>query len=101
RHRGSKMMIIIAGWLQVDPSERDRYLAECLAVMRLAAAADGCLDFVLSADPADPGRIRVFERWDRDTALERFRGTGPDAAQTARIIDAQVHRYRISAVEPP
>lgn len=55
-------MIIIAGWLQVEPADRDRYLADCVPVMQQAKAATGCLDFVLTADPLEPSRIRVFER---------------------------------------
>jgi quinol monooxygenase YgiN len=92
-------MIIIAGWLRVAPTERARYLADCETVMRMAQAAPGCLDFVLSADPMDPARIRVFERWESDEDLLRFRGSGPDAERANQILDAAVRKYRISAVE--
>jgi quinol monooxygenase YgiN len=93
-------MIIIAGWLRVAPTDRARYLADCETVMRMAQSAPGCLDFILSADPIDPARIRVFERWESDDDLLRFRGTGPDADQTNQILDATVRKYRISTVEP-
>jgi hypothetical protein len=43
----------------------------------------------------------VYERWESDAHLERFRGSGPDAGQTAQIRDAQVRKYRISATEDP
>ena len=46
------------------------------------------------------GRINVYERWESDDDLARFRGSGPDDEQSAQIRDASMARYRISAVEP-
>ncbi|GAA5122756.1 putative quinol monooxygenase [Pseudonocardia adelaidensis] len=93
-------MLIIAGWLRVDPSARTDYLDACAAVVAQARSAPGCLDFALTADLLDPGRIDVYERWESDEQLLAFRGSGPDDTQTERIRDADVRRYRISAVEP-
>ncbi|MEW1700263.1 antibiotic biosynthesis monooxygenase family protein [Streptomyces sp. NPDC093249] len=94
-------MIIIAGELRVDPADRAAYLDGCAEVVRQARAAAGCLDFALSADPVDPDRINVYERWETDEDLVRFRDTGPEPGQTARIRDAEVRKYRISGVENP
>ncbi|WP_407565352.1 putative quinol monooxygenase [Streptomyces sp. 184] len=94
-------MIIIAGMLRVDAAARADYLAGCAQVVTQAREAAGCLDFALSADPVEADRINVYERWETDEDVLRFRDTGPDAAQTARILDAEVHKYRISAVEAP
>ena len=93
-------MIIVAGWIAVDAEARAAYLDGCRAVLEQARAAGGCLDFALSADPLEPGRINVYERWESDEDLERFRGAGPSDEQSAQIRDASVARYRISAVEP-
>jgi len=93
-------MLIVAGWLNVDPEARDRYLAGCTEVVRLARAAPGCLDFALSPDALDPARINVYERWSSDEELLAFRGSGPDAGQTEQIRGAEVLKYRISATEP-
>ncbi len=43
----------------------------------------------------------MYERWESDEHLERFRGSGPDAGQTTQLRDAHVRRYRISATEDP
>ncbi|MEU8633403.1 antibiotic biosynthesis monooxygenase family protein [Amycolatopsis sp. NPDC048633] len=94
-------MIIVAGWLAVAPEERATYLEECAEAVRLAREADGCLEYALGADLLDPGRITVYERWESDADLERFRGSGPSDEQSAQILDASVARYRISAVEAP
>jgi quinol monooxygenase YgiN len=92
-------MLIIAGWLRVDPSARTEYLDGCTAVVTQARSAPGCLDFALTADLLDPGRINVYERWESDEELLAFRGSGPEDAQTAQIRDADVRKYRIAAVE--
>jgi quinol monooxygenase YgiN len=94
-------MIIVAGWLRVEPGSRERYLSECLAAMELAQTTPGCRDFILSADPIRPDRIRVFERWESDDDLLRFRGSDPGGEQAAQVLDASVHKYRIAAIEPP
>ncbi len=94
-------MLIIAGRLQVDPVERDRYVADCFPVVEQARTAPGCLDFAITADTVEPDRVNVYERWESDTLLEEFRGSGPSAGQKAELLDAQVFKYRISATEEP
>jgi quinol monooxygenase YgiN len=93
-------MLIVAGWLRIDPASRADYLDGCGAVVEQARSAPGCLDFALSADLLDPGRINVYERWESDEQLHTFRGSGPDPGQVTQIRDAEVLRYRISATEP-
>ncbi|WP_326796287.1 putative quinol monooxygenase [Streptomyces sp. NBC_01808] len=80
---------------------RDDYLAGCANVVTQARTAAGCLDFALSPDPVEADRINVYERWETDEDVLRFRGTGPDADQSVRILDADVHKYRISGIEAP
>ncbi|WP_406728159.1 antibiotic biosynthesis monooxygenase family protein [Streptomyces sp. GD-15H] len=94
-------MIVIAGKLWVDAADRDAYLAGCSSVVEQARAAVGCLDFALSADSVEPDRINVYERWETDEDLARFRGAGPEPEQAARVRDAEVSKYRISVVEAP
>lgn len=94
-------MLIIAGWLRVDLADRDQYVADCIPVVQQARSSPGCFDFAITADPVEPDRITVYERWESDAALLRFRGAGPDAEQSAQVRDAQVRKYRISATEDP
>ncbi|MGI9002557.1 MAG: putative quinol monooxygenase [Pseudonocardia sp.] len=94
-------MIIIAGRLQVDRVDRDRYVTDCVAVVQQARTAPGCLDFAITADSIEPDRINVYERWQSDAHLAQFRGSGPDAEQSAQLRDAQVWKYRISTTEDP
>jgi quinol monooxygenase YgiN len=97
-------VIIVAGWLRVAAGDRDRYLAAVADVARLARAAPGCLDFTQAADPLDAERINVYERWESDEDLLRFRSSGdPDAPQPEApdVLAAEVRKYRIAAVEEP
>jgi quinol monooxygenase YgiN len=66
-------------------------------VVRDGRAATGCLDFALSADLIDPGRINILERWESAAAVEAFRGSGVDSEQGAAIITASVAEYAVSA----
>ena len=96
-------MIIIAGTLTLGAADRENYLAAVADVAPAARRAPGCLDFVQAADPVDPERIVIFERWESDEDLERFRTSGaPDAQpELPPLQDADVRKYRIASVEEP
>ena len=102
-------MIIVAGTLRVAAGDRDRYLAAVAGVAVLARQAPGCLDFVQAADPLDPERINIYERWESDADLDRFRSQGdpevpePDVPEpdVPPLLAAEVRRYRIASVEDP
>jgi hypothetical protein len=64
-----------------------------------ARRAQGCLDFALSPDLLDPGRINVHERWSSTEDLRRFRGKGPDDGQLAALLNIDVNEYVV--VETP
>ena len=89
-------MIIVSGSIHVDEGERDGYLAGCREVILAARAADGCLDFHLSADPIEPDRINVYEQWETVAAVEAFRGSGPSDDQSATITSATVSQHEIA-----
>ncbi|NRQ50843.1 antibiotic biosynthesis monooxygenase family protein [Aeromicrobium stalagmiti] len=93
-------MLIVAGHLVVAPDGRDAYLQGCVAVVERARQAQGCLDFALSADLVDPGRINILERWDNENDLLAFRGSGPSGDQQVAVLDASVRRYEVSSEGP-
>jgi quinol monooxygenase YgiN len=88
-------VIIVAGVLIVDPDGRDAYLEGCASVVAAARRTQGCLDFALSPDLLEPGRINVYERWDSDEELHRFRGSGPDDGQLAQLRSIRVNEYAV------
>ena len=75
-------MVIVAGHITVDPEQRESYLAGCMSVVEKARRADGCLDFVITADLLDAGRVNLFERWETQAAVEPSAEAPPE--QTRR-----------------
>ncbi len=96
RHGKHVCVIIVSGSLDVEPAERAAYLESCVEVIVAARQAPGCVNFHLSADAIDPGRVNVFEQWESVSAVEVFRGSGPSSEQTAVILSATVHQHEIS-----
>jgi quinol monooxygenase YgiN len=62
-------VIIVAGALEVDPDQRDAFLAGRLDGMRASRAEPGCIEYTLSADPLQPGRVVLLERWESQESL--------------------------------
>ncbi|WP_217238109.1 putative quinol monooxygenase [Streptomyces sp. AC555_RSS877] len=63
--------IIVAGWMDYEPSDRDPMLRHLVEVgQRTREEEPGCLDYAMAADPSDERRIRVFERWVSQQSLD-------------------------------
>jgi quinol monooxygenase YgiN len=98
-------MLIIAGTFEVDPDRRDEFIAQKEAGMRASRAEAGCIDYVVSADPLEPGRAYLFERWESKEHLAphlaRMRAgagtTDPDAVPPLAV---DIQQYEIAVVGP-
>jgi quinol monooxygenase YgiN len=93
-------MVIVAGHITVDPEQREAYLADCMSVVEKARRAAGCLDFAITADLLDPGRVNVFERWESQAAVKAFRRRAPRNKQGAAMLSGSVDEYDIADVRP-
>jgi len=93
-------MLIIAGPIQLAPNRRDAFLAASREVVVAARDAPGCLDFTIAADPLDPDRVNVFERWTSEAELLAFRGDGPSDDSMSDVVAGNVQRYEIAGVGP-
>lgn len=89
-------MLIVSGHLTVEPRLREAYLGGCVAVVEQARRAPGCLDFAISADLIDPGRVNVYERWESQAAVDEFRGVGPSDEQQVAMLSAAVSEYDVA-----
>jgi quinol monooxygenase YgiN len=93
-------MVIVAGHVTVDPEQRESYLAGSMGIVEKARQADGCLDFAMTADLLDPGRVNLFERWESQEAVKTFRRRAPRNKQRAAMLSVSVAEYDIADVRP-
>lgn len=64
-------MVIVQGSFEVRPEERLHFIDARLAVIEESRQEDGCLEYVLAADPIDPARVVISERWESMEHLQR------------------------------
>jgi quinol monooxygenase YgiN len=96
------MAIIVSGTLHLDPADRDTFLAARVPIVAHAREAAGCLDFALSPDVLDAGRVNVYERWRSRGDLLAYRsGGGPELDDRIAVTAADVELHHISASEAP
>jgi quinol monooxygenase YgiN len=81
-------LVIVGGWFEVDPSERDAFVAQRVDGMRRSRAEPGCIEYVIAADPVDPGRAILFERWESQAHLDAHLAAARQAPPSAAASDA-------------
>lgn len=63
-------MLVVGGNFEVDPADRDAFIAARHDSMRTSRREPGCLEYTFAADPVEPGRVVLFERWESQDALD-------------------------------
>jgi quinol monooxygenase YgiN len=63
-------VVIVGGLFEVDPDQREEFLARRHELIRRSRAETGCLEYTFAADPIDPGRVVLFERWSSQADLD-------------------------------
>lgn len=63
-------MIVVQGVFRVAPEDRERFLAESVETQRISRAEPGCVEYAIAADPVEPDRVVLTERWERRTDLD-------------------------------
>ncbi len=76
-------IIVIAGWIDVEPDVRDELIAASVPLQRSTRDEEpGCLAYVFAADPVVDGRIHIYEQWASPADLDahfqhpNFKATG-------------------------
>jgi quinol monooxygenase YgiN len=99
-------MIVIAGWIDVEPDVRAELLDASIPFQRSTREEElGCNGYVFAPDPLDPGRVHVFEEWDSPEALEahfqhpNFIAMGELLRRYPRR-GSQTLKYRVDATAP-
>ena len=68
--------VIVAGWMDYEPGDRAGMLKALAELGRRTREAEpGCLDYAMTPDPGDQRRIRVFEHWASQQALDEHFAT--------------------------
>jgi quinol monooxygenase YgiN len=63
-------VIVVLVNFDVAPSDREAFVASRAAQVATTLAEAGCLEYALSYDAIDPGRVRLTERWESAEALQ-------------------------------
>lgn len=93
--------VIVAGSVYIDPAEIDRHVEGFRELVEQGRAAPGCLDFSISADPFEPGRVNLFEYWESQESLDAWRARAPHPAVTATPLKVEVLKHDIARSGPP
>jgi quinol monooxygenase YgiN len=57
-------VIIVVGTIEVDPEQRDAFIAEQADRVVAGRAEPGRLAYELLSDPEHPDQVRLYERWE-------------------------------------
>lgn len=63
-------MVIVGGTFELEPTQRDAFLASRRDMMTTSRGEPGCLEYTFAADPIDATRVVLFERWENQAALD-------------------------------
>jgi quinol monooxygenase YgiN len=86
-------VVIVQGVFSVDPNERERFVEASVEAMRSSREEEGCLEYVIAADPLDPERAVLSERWESMDHLQQHlsqsksAGGGVDARPVPRDVE--------------
>lgn len=70
-------MLIVTGYMHIDPSDLSRFHAELQAVALIVRQRPGNLSYDAAVDDAQAGRLLIAERWHDQAALNAHLG-GPE-----------------------
>ncbi|RJQ71702.1 antibiotic biosynthesis monooxygenase [Pseudonocardiaceae bacterium YIM PH 21723] len=94
-------MLIIAGFVEVPEAQRDSYVAAFRDLLDRARRAPGCLDGAITADPLNPARVNVYERWESWDHVHAWRAVANAPDLDIPFLTADVQAYEIANVRPP
>jgi len=63
------MALIVAGTIDVDPTQVTDFWPHAEEMMRATHEEDGCIEYSFTLDRLTPGRVRVYEKWESEEAL--------------------------------
>ena len=88
-------MIIISGTFELEPEQRDAYIASRHEGMRTSRAEAGCIEYTFAADPLEPGRVVLFERWEDQASLDAHLA-GPSTPTAIAPVSMSIVLYDVA-----
>ncbi|WP_084254130.1 putative quinol monooxygenase [Methylobacter marinus] len=90
------MAIIVAGKLTIKSGSRDEFIEKSCEATLQARENEACDDFSVSPDPIDLNRVNIYEKWKSRSALDAFRGSGPESDIFSLVVCFDVNEYEIN-----
>jgi quinol monooxygenase YgiN len=88
--------IIVAGKLTIKSGSRDEFIEKSREATLQARENEACDDFSVSPDPIDLNRVNIYEKWKSRSALDAFRGSGPENDIFSLVVCFDVNEYEIN-----
>lgn len=96
--------VIVQGAFTLDPNDRDRFVEASAESMRTSRQEAGCLEYVMAADPLDPGRVILSERWASMEHLQEHLAQPRTGARNTdgrpAPLDVQIAFYEVTGTRP-
>jgi quinol monooxygenase YgiN len=100
-------MIIVQGTGRLDSALRDQFLAQTAESMQISRGEPGNLEYVIAADPIQPDRVILSERWETQedltahlaAAAERRRNASPNEGSQVSV-DFDIAVYEVGSARP-
>jgi quinol monooxygenase YgiN len=97
--------VIIGGWSEYAPGNRDVVLGLLIAAAEASRRDPGCQEFLVAADPTHPDRIILFERWTSSADQTRHLETEHVQEFVRRVaahpmVANAIQHYRVQADGP-
>lgn len=98
-------MIVITGEIELHPEDAWPATGLALKMMEASAAEDGCYVYRFYADILHPRRLRIYEEWRDEAALDaHFRSPHMAVFQAKmkklRVLNRRIYRMSVDVVTP-
>lgn len=99
-------MVIVQGELRLHPEDRDRFVSGAAKSMAATRQEQGCLEYVMAADPLDHGRVVLSERWESQedlnrhakvVAARRTEAAAQDAGAAPTVLSREITVYQVAS----
>ena len=96
--------VIVQGAFTLDANDRDLFVEASVESMRASRQEAGCIEYVMAADPLDPERVILSERWESIEHLKEHLAQPRTGARSTEgrpaPRDMQIEFYEVTATRP-